>query len=127
MKVALIDDDPIVIEMTTLNLEDLGHTVISRTSAMGAAFWIQDERPDVVLVDLNMPGLPGDEWLGLIKEESLLNGEDHDPAFIVLSGRSVQELERVVRETCAVGYISKQDGPDFFCRSFTKIVRGLET
>lgn len=125
MKVAVIDDDPIVLESATTTLEDMGHTVVVRATAMGAAFWIQDERPDLVLVDLNMPGLPGDEWLGLIVEVGLLGEGGYEPTFVVLSGRNVEELEAVVRNTCAVGYISKQDGPEGFVVAIEKIVKDL--
>ena len=108
MKVVVIDDDPIVLEVVRGTLEDLGHEVTTRTSAMGASAWILRERPDLVLVDISMPALPGDEWLDLVTENSLAARDGHEPVFVVFSGRSVEQLERVVRETCAVGYIHKQ-------------------
>ncbi len=125
LKVVVIDDDPIVLEVVQGSLQDMGHEVTTRSSAMGASAWILRERPDLVLVDLNMPALPGDEWLGLITEESLAAGGGYEPAFVVFSGRGVEELERVVRETCAVAYIHKQDGPEAFEAAFEKIVQGL--
>ncbi len=125
MKVVVIDDDPIVLEVVRGTLQALGHDVTTRTSAMGACASILRERPDLVLVDLNMPALPGDEWLQLVTEESLATGDGHEPSFVVFSGRSVEELERVVRETCAVGYIVKQEGPEAFEVAFEKIVQGL--
>ena len=125
MKVAVIDDDPIVLEVVGTILHDMGHEVTTRLSALGASAWIVIERPDLVLVDLNMPGLPGDEWLDLITERALLAADGYEPAFVLLSARSVEELERVVRDTCAVGYIHKQDGSQGFEASFNKIVHAL--
>ncbi len=125
MKVVVIDDDPIVLEVVRGTLEDLGHEVTTRTSAMGASAWILRARPDLVLVDISMPALPGDEWLDLVTENSLAARDGHEPVFVVFSGRSVEQLERVVRETCAVGYIHKQDGPEAFEVAFEKIVQGL--
>ncbi len=125
MKVIVIDDDPIVLEVVRVTLQDLGHDVTTRTSAMGASALILRERPDLVLVDINMPALPGDEWLELVTDESLAAGDGHEPAFVVFSSKSVEELERVVRETCAVGYIHKQGGPEAFDAAFEKIVQGL--
>lgn len=124
LKVCIIDDDPIVIDLLQVVLGELGYAMSSRTSAMGALSWIQSERPDIVLVDLNMPGLPGDEWLDMITQESLIRA-DEPPSFVIFSSRSRAELERVVRDTCAVGYVQKQGGAEGFGEVFQKIVRGL--
>jgi DNA-binding response OmpR family regulator len=125
LKVAVIDDEATVLEVIDSRLQAMGHEVIARSSAMGAAAWLLQERPNLVLVDLSMPALPGDEWLGLITEESLLEGAGDKPAFAVFSGRGVEELERVVRETCAVGYIHKPEGPKGFDLAFEKIVQAM--
>ncbi len=125
MKVAIIDDDTIVLEVLRGVLQDMGHEATTRSSAIGASAWILNELPDLVLVDLNMPALSGDEWLGLVTEESLLGRDGYEPVFVVFSSRSVEELEQVVRESCAVGYIRKQDGLEAFEVAFEKIVQGL--
>ncbi len=125
MKVLVIDDDPIVLELVRGTLQDMGYEAATRLSALGASAWILRERPDVVLVDINMPALPGDEWLGMITQESLAAGGAYEPVFVVFSGKGVEELERIVRETCAVAYIRKQDGPEAFEATFEKIVQGL--
>jgi DNA-binding response OmpR family regulator len=126
LKVAVIDDEATVLEVIDSRLQAMGHEVIARSSAMGAAAWLLQERPNLVLVDLSMPALPGDEWLGLVTKESLLEEEaGYKPAFAVFSGRGVEELERVVRETCAVGYIHKQEGPKGFDLAFERIVQAM--
>jgi DNA-binding NtrC family response regulator len=122
LKVAVIDDEATVLEVTDCRLRAMGHEVITRSSAIGAATWLWQERPELVLVDISMPALPGDAWLGLVTEESLLDDAGYEPAFAVYSGRGVEELERVVQETCAVGYIHKQEGPKGFDLAFEKIV-----
>jgi CheY-like chemotaxis protein len=127
LKVGLIDDDEIVLALTVRILEDMGHDVTTRSSAMGASNWLLNERPDLVLVDLSMPALPGDEWLGMVMEDSLVTSDGYEPAFAIFSGRDVEELEKVVRETCALGYIRKQGGPEGFERAFEKIVEAMDT
>jgi DNA-binding response OmpR family regulator len=125
MKVAVIDDEATVLEVTNRRLQAMGHEVTTRSSALGATTWLLKERPDLVLVDLSMPALSGDEWLRLITEESLLEADGYKPAFAIFSGRSVEELERIVRETCAVGYIYKLDGPKGFDLAFEQIVQAM--
>ncbi len=126
MKIGVIDDDPIILDLLQVAFSELGYSMVSRTSAMGALGWIQNERPEIVLVDLNMPGLPGDEWLDMITKETTMGTDGRKPAFVIFSSRSHTELERVVRDTCAIGYIRKQDGVDGFSEAFKEIVQGFE-
>ena len=92
MKVLVIDDDSIVLEVVTAALQDMGHEATARASAVGASTWILQERPDLVLVDLNMPTLPGEEWLAQITQVGLMAGDSYAPHFVLLSKRSVEEL-----------------------------------
>jgi CheY-like chemotaxis protein len=126
LKVLVIDDDSTVLEVVSGTLQDMGHEAATRTSAIGASAWILQERPDLVLVDLNMPVLPGKEWLTLVTQVGLVTGDGYSPHFVVLSSRSIEDLESIVRDTCAIGYIQKQDGVDAFEAAFEKIVQGLE-
>ena len=124
MKVIVIDDDPIALDVAEASLHDMGHDVIRRSSAIGASAWVLRERPDFVLVDLEMPALPGEEWLDLVAQDGLVSADGYEPSFIVFSGKSVEELERVVQSTCAIGYIQKQQGADDFAIQFEKLTRG---
>ena len=122
MKVVVIDDEPTVLEVVSVILRDLGHDVTTRTSAMGASSLILSERPDIVLIDIGLPDLAGDEWLRLWGPAA---ADASGPAFVVFSSRSVEELQRIVRETRALGYIRKQDGPAAFEVAFSEIVQEL--
>jgi len=46
-----------------------GHVVLSKTSAEDAIHALQDNRPDVVLLDLNLPGMDGLTFLRLLKAD----------------------------------------------------------
>ena len=59
-KVMIVDDENTVLEITGAVLEDHGYRVIKRESALGTSLAILREKPDVVLLDVNMPGLSGD-------------------------------------------------------------------
>ncbi|HOU94276.1 MAG TPA: response regulator, partial [Polyangiaceae bacterium] len=58
--VLVVDDDPIVLETTRLRLARAGWDVETRDQALGTAQWIVERRPDVVLLDVGMPGVSGD-------------------------------------------------------------------
>lgn len=125
MKVLVIDDDFLALESARATLEEMGHDVITIESALGASQVIVREQPDVALVDVNMPALPGTCWLELIREGKLLSEAD-TPVFILFSALSSEELAVLARKTQAAGYISKQDGPEGLSRTFDQIVRERE-
>lgn len=123
MQILLIDDDPIVRLVTSTTLEEMGHEVTALDSASGASNILALEQPDVVIVDQHMPDLSGEAWLHSVAAAGLEN----ESVFVILSASDVAELERLVRETCAVAYIEKAGGPKEFAAAFEKIAGGLAT
>jgi two-component system sensor histidine kinase TorS len=120
LKVIVIDDDPVTLEVTQAALENLGHEVVTLKSSIGATGVLHRERPDLALVDIEMPGLSGDDWLNLIREKKLL-GEGLRVDFVLYSGVMVEELERLVKKTGALGAIRKDGNPASFIAAFRRL------
>ena len=120
MKIIVIDDDPVTLEVTRATLESLGHEVMTLKSPIGAIAVLLREKPDLALVDIEMPGLSGDDWLNLIREKHLL-GEDLHVDFVLYSGLTAADLERLVKKTGALGAIRKGDNPAAFIAAFRRI------
>ena len=120
MKVIVIDDDPVALEVTQATLESLGHEVVTLKSSIGATAALHRERPDLALVDIEMPGLSGDDWLNLIREKKLL-GEGLQVDFVLYSGVLAEELERLVKKTGALGAIRKDGNPASFIAAFRRL------
>lgn len=59
MKVLIIDDEDMIRAIARLSLEAGGFTVITADGGEAGIARATDERPDVVLLDLNMPGMDG--------------------------------------------------------------------
>lgn len=70
------DDDAIRLVLRT-NLEDEGYDVLECVTAEQALVQLQDERPDVILVDLRLPGIHG---LDLVRS---IRGTSQVPIIIV--------------------------------------------
>jgi CheY-like chemotaxis protein len=59
MKVMVIEDDPTDLKLMGAVLKISGHTVDGRSAAEGAMEAIAADRPDVILLDLRLPGMDG--------------------------------------------------------------------
>lgn len=125
MKVLLVDDDPVVLEVTRAVLQGLGHEVVARDRALGTTAVICSERPQVVLMDVQMPGVSGDELIRIVRDRRLL-ADDQRTVFILYSGRSSEELERLVADTGALGAIQKTDNPVAVGEAFQRLVEQIE-
>lgn len=66
--IAVIDDDQHINEMLTDLLTREGYSVINAYSGTEAVYLLSQNVPDLVLLDLMMPGLSGEEVLSQIKE-----------------------------------------------------------
>ncbi|MDR3558933.1 MAG: response regulator [Candidatus Pacebacteria bacterium] len=60
-KVCIIDDDPLILEMYTRALEQGGYTVLTAGDGEAGLALIKKEKPDLALVDINMPKKNGVE------------------------------------------------------------------
>ncbi|MFT3775102.1 MAG: response regulator transcription factor [Minicystis sp.] len=57
--VLLIDDDPSLLDVLSLPFEDAGYRVETARDGLAGLAAIREHRPDVVVSDVNMPGLDG--------------------------------------------------------------------
>ena len=87
MKILLIEDEPVVVRMIARYLADAGHSVASAGNAEEGIERLQVERPDFVLLDVELPGMRGLEAIQLIKERC------NSPIFVI-SGYVDDELRR---------------------------------
>jgi DNA-binding NarL/FixJ family response regulator len=58
-RILIVDDDPAVLALLTANLERAGHTMYVANSGQEALALAEEARPDLVLLDVNMPDLGG--------------------------------------------------------------------
>jgi len=58
-KILVIDDDIAILELLKVNLELLGHNVITSTDGIKGFALAQQERPDLIILDVMMPEVDG--------------------------------------------------------------------
>jgi DNA-binding response OmpR family regulator len=58
-KLLIIDDDPRVVQVWTLTLEDAGFEIVTALSGKEGLRMAYNEHPDLILLDIMMPGMDG--------------------------------------------------------------------
>ena len=106
-RILVIDDSATAIEKARSTLEKQGHHVSSLHRMIDLAGLLKTDPPELVLLDLSMPGMSGDAFAKLIKKFA------PNPIPIVLfSSRSRKELAEKARTLEVDGYVSKLDPPE---------------
>lgn len=126
LKVLVVDDDLVILEIARARLEKMGHEVTTRSSAVGTTATIIREKPDVVLLDIEMPVLTGGDLISTIRDNDLIGGPN-GVRFILYSGTEPSELQRLADETGALGAIHKAGDAAAFSAAFEGLVRVLSS
>jgi CheY-like chemotaxis protein len=80
-KILLVEDDPFIIDIYLTKLKEVGFEVQSSTDGEDALKKIQEDKPDLILLDIVLPKLTGLECLKQIKDSP----EFKDIPIIILS------------------------------------------
>jgi len=102
-KVLVIDDDERALAIARRQLEAAGYDVITSESALKLPVIVQREKPDLVLLDVEMPALRGEHVLELSAMFDFLRSVP----IVLLSAKSDEELQALVAKSNARGYIRK--------------------
>jgi CheY-like chemotaxis protein len=108
----VVDDDPVTLKLTRVRLEGAGYDVILREEAIGTANAIRQHLPDLVLLDVHMPGLSGDALARLIQQDPSLRA-----CVALFSSADPELLEELVQKSGAIGWVRKTaDTGEFLAR-----------
>ncbi|HEX8004668.1 MAG TPA: response regulator [Mycobacteriales bacterium] len=112
--VLVVDDEAITREVVTAMLELEDVEVHSASSGEDALAKAADVRPDLVLLDVMMPGLDGFEVC------RRLTAEPAPPTIVMLTAKADDESRRVAAAAGASAYLVKP----FSARDLFKVVEG---
>jgi CheY-like chemotaxis protein len=117
-KVLVVDDDAVALEVTRTRLVRAGYDVVTRESAVGTSIVVTQENPDIVLLDVTMPGVSGE---ALAK---LLTGGPKRQTFSIVfhSNRDQAELDRLAQQCQALGSIQKTSSASIFQLRFERLL-----
>lgn len=107
-KVLLIDDSEISLHFVAGVLSRAGYDVRTADEVDKLEGVLGDWRPDVILTDVNMPGITGVELCRMLKA----NYETAHVPVVLFSAMPNSELEGMARDCEADGFLSKSNGLD---------------
>lgn len=101
--ILVVDDEPQIRRTLRATLAPLGYEVADAASGEAALESLQEARPDLVLLDLNLPGMNGLETCRQIRASL----ETSDVAILVLTVRNSEKDKVMVLDAGADDYITK--------------------
>src|SRR6187431_2885025 len=103
--ILVVDDSEVVLAVTKALLAAAGYRVLTHPGPTGCVAVILQEKPDLVLIDVNMPKLGGETIVKLFGK-----AQPNSEAIILLfSSLPAEQLERRAQSSGAHGYIRKTD------------------
>jgi two-component system alkaline phosphatase synthesis response regulator PhoP len=103
-KIFVVDDEPQIVKVLKAYLEKAGFQVVTAADGQSALSTFQREKPDFLILDLNLPGIDGLDVCRTIRRESNI-------PILMLTAR-VEEADRLIGlELGADDYVIKPFSP----------------
>ena len=102
-KVLVVEDNPANMTLATFLLKSAGHTVLSATDAESGVTLARAEQPDLILMDIQLPGMDGLQATALLKADEATRAIP----VIALTALAMKGDEERIRASGCDGYIAK--------------------
>jgi two-component system cell cycle response regulator DivK len=102
-KVLIIEDNPTNMTLAVFLLQSVGHTVLSAMDAEVGLTLAREEQPDLILMDIQLPGIDGLEATALLKQDDTTRAIP----VIALTALAMKGDEQRIRGAGCDGYIAK--------------------
>jgi two-component system cell cycle response regulator DivK len=106
--------------LTIMLLESAGHTVLSAVDAEAGLTLAREEHPDLILMDVQLPGMDGLEATALLKRDEATRGIP----VLALTALAMQGDEERIRAAGCDGYIAKPMGIQQFIATIASQLAG---
>jgi DNA-binding response OmpR family regulator len=117
MKILIVDDDADILRMIVRVLTHHGHQVSQCATPFGVSALVVREQPDLVILDMMMPGLSGAALTEIISKLET-------PPKIVLWSAMADHLLAEEGARLGVAYVSKTERPSVLVEAINKLGAG---
>lgn len=102
-RILVVEDNPANMKLAVFLLESAGHAVLSAVDAEAGLALARVERPDLILMDIQLPGIDGLEAIALLKRDDATRAIP----VIALTALAMKGDEERIRAAGCDGYIAK--------------------
>jgi CheY-like chemotaxis protein len=123
-KILVVDDNPFICELMQSRLEASGYNVVTAVNGEEALRKVKVEKPDIVLLDVTMPGMDGFQVAAEIKKDE----EISDIAIVMVTAHG--EHDSVIRAMSSLdiaGYVLKPFKPEELLSEIEKALSNKKT
>lgn len=121
MKILIAEDDKDLSRLAETILRASGHVVVKAFEASQILPSAQREKPDLILLDINMPGGKGSDMLVKLKRSSLTSSIQ----VVVVSSVTDPQVRAFVEKEGAEGFLPKPWAPENFIQELQKLAPHL--
>jgi two-component system cell cycle response regulator DivK len=102
-KILVVEDNPANMTLAIFLLQSAGHSVLSATDAEAGLALAREEHPNLILMDIQLPGMDGLEATALLKRDDATRAIP----VIALTALAMNGDEARIRAAGCDGYIAK--------------------
>jgi two-component system alkaline phosphatase synthesis response regulator PhoP len=120
IKILIVDDEPAILQLVSAYLVPEGYGVITALDGVAGLRMILSEKPDIVVLDVMLPGMDGIEILSRIRRESNV--------YVILLTAKTEETDKVVGLSVgADDYVTKPFSPKELVARIKSAIRRLNS
>ncbi|MDD5291979.1 MAG: response regulator [Candidatus Omnitrophica bacterium] len=108
-RILVVDDEPDMLDLATVRLKKLGYKIIEAVDAEEALAILQKDTPDLILLDLLLPKMQGDELCKKLKSDDKFK---NIPVILFTASAIRTSLPEKIKEIGADDCIMKPFEPE---------------
>jgi CheY-like chemotaxis protein len=122
MLVMVADDDPTTCTLVATILKRAGHTTVIAQDAMQVVMLAKKHRPDVIVLDVQMPAGTGTGALEKLRTNAITS----DTPVVVLSGTTDKQLIDQLLQMGASEFLAKPVDPESLLSAIERATSGVD-
>lgn len=122
-RILIVEDNKLNLELATELLTSSGYAVLQSRSAEEGLRVAREQRPDLILMDVRLPGMDGLAAVRVLKQ----NPETRTIPAIAMTAQAMRGDEEAARDAGFDAYVTKPIDTRAFPRVVARLLGGRET
>lgn len=122
-KILVVDDEELIVKMVGLRLKANGYEVISAGDGKEGLAKAKEEFPDLIILDVMMPGMDGYKVCGLLKKDTRFA----KIPVIMFTAKAQVDDKKIGEEVGANAYITKPFDPQVLLAKIRELLGESKT